>query len=552
MANASQLEPAHTLPTAAIEEYHSIWFEHPTSGWTRGSPVRAFQGRILLSSPSTSLFSPKASMDVLIGWVIPLEFEPRFFNVVTCSYDMEENASRLASRGQPCEAVNNFTMVGNGKASNSFGPVYHWIAYRKELMQSRKGKLPCEGLAARFTKCKLSLIKYLHLYRARAQVKLKLEPAPRAGSTPLGVQVAASAGGASGEDARSSGERVRALLVGLVLRTRTERGVKERMGSTSWRTGMEGDAGMEVEVDTEETPRKTLVSNLLTHNFRRRRALGRGNLRRRRWCLELQLLELGRRLIQVLRDGRGRDLPEPEVYHVRDVFVISSEVAPRPGSTRPRNVGSSSLAKQCTWFRCSFARIQPVVNLGVHGSICTVRMRSRNGDGDGRAAATAEAAAGKTIRWTRAEGPAGYNEWVKREEGAATAWRRDGTRTRRRGTGGGRRGVGRDGTGGARLEGTAAAWGKDGTARGVEAAARRGRVWRRGRGKGAGAGDADAVVGREQRGNDVEGAQAGAGQPERQPAWGGWDGTGRAAAWRGIFSVRPRSGTACDARGART
>ncbi|KAJ7694705.1 hypothetical protein B0H14DRAFT_2650908 [Mycena olivaceomarginata] len=193
----------------------------------------------------------------------------------------------------------------------------------------------------------------------------------------------------------------------------------------------------------------------------------------------------------------------------------------------------------------------------------------RNGwDGDGRAAATAEAAAaGKTIvrvgrlpldvrllahvpassgrrrqRWTRAEGPAGYNDVATGRDAHAEE-------------GHGRRpawGGGRDGTGGARLEGTAAAWGKDGTRRGVEAAARGDGVWRRGRGKGAGAGDADAVVGREQRGNDVEGAQAGAGQPERQPAWGGWDGTGRAAAWRGIFSVRPRSGTACDARGART
>ncbi|KAJ7701048.1 hypothetical protein B0H14DRAFT_2648549 [Mycena olivaceomarginata] len=190
MANASQLEPAHTLPTAAIEEYHSIWFEHPTSGWTRsetsgsGSPCPLFYltarealfapfkgvGSISETGPGlfrvihlcitayfTQLsiyitFLPKASMDVLIG------------------YDMEENASRLASRGSAmAKQVNNFTMVGNGikqvivsaqvgkdgevdllqsfltNDSLSFYR-YHWIAYRKELMQKPKGKTSVRGV----------------------------------------------------------------------------------------------------------------------------------------------------------------------------------------------------------------------------------------------------------------------------------------------------------------------------------------------------------------------------------------------------------------------
>lgn len=89
-------------------------------------------------------------MDVLIGWVIPLEFEPRFLKcghlqVRTC---VRENQVSAVVSACAClliafligvtiwrkmhpgslvavshgEAVNNFTMVGNGKASNSFGP----------------------------------------------------------------------------------------------------------------------------------------------------------------------------------------------------------------------------------------------------------------------------------------------------------------------------------------------------------------------------------------------------------------------------------------------
>jgi hypothetical protein len=44
------------------------------------------------------------------------------------------------------------------------------------------------------------------------------------------------------------------LLVGLVLRTRSGAGGEGEDGVDVVENGMEGDAGMEVEVDTEETP----------------------------------------------------------------------------------------------------------------------------------------------------------------------------------------------------------------------------------------------------------------------------------------------------------
>ncbi|KAJ7692682.1 hypothetical protein B0H14DRAFT_2651613 [Mycena olivaceomarginata] len=214
MANASQLEPAHTLPTAAIEEYHSIWFEHPTSGWTRVSerghrfvstvtqvrnqwfwlPVSSFYltAREALFAPFKGVGSISETGPGLFRVIhlcitayftqlsIYITFLPKslygcFNRVRTCVRENQVSAVVSAftiwrkmhpgslvavSHG---EAVNNFTMVGNGKASNSFGPDllqsfltndslsfyrYHWIAYRKELMQKPKGKTSVRGVGS--------------------------------------------------------------------------------------------------------------------------------------------------------------------------------------------------------------------------------------------------------------------------------------------------------------------------------------------------------------------------------------------------------------------
>jgi hypothetical protein len=92
--------------------------------------------------------------------------------------------------------------------------------------------------------------------------------------------------------------------------------------------------------------------------------------------------------------------------------------------------------------------------------VCGVRGAGRHGQTRGEDVGKW---ARRCQRGRRQRGRWGKGSVVKRKEGAAAAWQRDGTRAWRRSTEGSRHGVGWEGTGSAQREGTAAAWGQDRT-----------------------------------------------------------------------------------------